>query len=405
MVCPLEGPLTLDDAVVRAADRAARIWKPAELGRSFSVARDTRRPSAACSSTPTTPTDRRLSIGHPRTQARDRRVSPPIWDIAMQTEGNASLRVLSYAATIKDPLLREAVEIDGFEETRTSRSCPIWYRRMAFRWRRNRNTCVRAVPRAFLLAGFCECVYTFLLLVSFAPAKRSGFFPPALVDTFEPVVQGGGPAYSIFCQLGGLAPAQSADVATFSSRSKFFRSGLFLFGRGLVSPSMVPAVDRRRRVAGTTTLLHRRQGDSGRRHVGRRPDWRLPERVRAPLFRLRTLAAARVMLRDALCQPLPGTAKPGRGATIALEPPDPRAITIISRQRRSKFRCHIRTAVRPCFNRGPAPLPPERARPDLDSWVLSAENGGNPRGRGSRAEYAVLNYLVITFSMLTFIGV
>src|SRR5439155_9070176 len=44
--------------------------------------------------------------------------SLPIWDIAMQTEGNASLRVLSYAETIEDPLLREAVEIDGFEETR-----------------------------------------------------------------------------------------------------------------------------------------------------------------------------------------------------------------------------------------------------------------------------------------------
>jgi hypothetical protein len=44
----------------------------------------------------------------------------------MLTEGNASLRALSYAETIKDPLPREAVEIDGFEETR--------HKQVLYRW-------------------------------------------------------------------------------------------------------------------------------------------------------------------------------------------------------------------------------------------------------------------------------
>src|SRR5579872_2612777 len=48
--------------------------------------------------------------------ARDRLVNLPIWDIAVQTEGKASQRVKSYAALIGDPLLREAVELNGFEE-------------------------------------------------------------------------------------------------------------------------------------------------------------------------------------------------------------------------------------------------------------------------------------------------
>ena len=44
-------------------------------------------------------------------EARDRLVNLPIWDIAMQTEGNASLRVLTYAETVADPLVREAIEM------------------------------------------------------------------------------------------------------------------------------------------------------------------------------------------------------------------------------------------------------------------------------------------------------
>ena len=50
--------------------------------------------------------------------ARDRLVSLPIWDIAVQTEGKAKLRVLTYGEQIADPLLRQAVDLNGFEEGR-----------------------------------------------------------------------------------------------------------------------------------------------------------------------------------------------------------------------------------------------------------------------------------------------
>src|SRR5215472_11412282 len=50
--------------------------------------------------------------------ALKRLTSLPIWDIAVQTEGRASIRVATYAATLKDPLLREAIEMDAAEEAR-----------------------------------------------------------------------------------------------------------------------------------------------------------------------------------------------------------------------------------------------------------------------------------------------
>ena len=50
--------------------------------------------------------------------SRDRLVSLPIWDIAVQTEGRARLNVASYAAVTRDALLREAIELNAFEEGR-----------------------------------------------------------------------------------------------------------------------------------------------------------------------------------------------------------------------------------------------------------------------------------------------
>ena len=51
-------------------------------------------------------------------EVRDRLISLPIWDIAVQTEGRARLNVAAYAAVTADPLLRQAIELNAFEEGR-----------------------------------------------------------------------------------------------------------------------------------------------------------------------------------------------------------------------------------------------------------------------------------------------
>jgi len=191
MVCPSGGPLALDAGVVRAADRAARIWEVGAAGPIVLGSEGHKR--AFCRMLIETHNPYRPSIvDWPilEPEARDRLVGLPIWDIAMQTEGNASLRVLSYAETIADPLLREAVEIDGFEETRHKQVLSNLVEAYRIPLMPEPEYLPPRHPEwAFLLAGYCECVDTFFAFGLFALAKRSGFFPPALVDTFEPVVQ------------------------------------------------------------------------------------------------------------------------------------------------------------------------------------------------------------------------
>ena len=183
--------LGLDAVEIRAADPAARIWQAGDSGPIVFGSETHKR--AFCRMLLDTHNPYRPSIVDWPVldpQARDRLVSLPIWDIAMQTEGNATLRVLGYAHTVADPLLREAIEVNGFEETRHKQVLSNLVAAYGIPLAPEPEYLPPRDPEwAFLLAGFCECVDTFFAFGLFALAKRSGFFPPELVDTFEPVVQ------------------------------------------------------------------------------------------------------------------------------------------------------------------------------------------------------------------------
>ncbi len=122
--------------------------------------------------------------------ACDRLKSLPIWDIAVQTEGKAKVRAAAYAESVSDPLLRQAITLDGFEEGRHKEVLsklvavygialepePEYHRPRRLEW-------------AWMALGFSECIDSFFAFGLFAVAKQSAFFPAELVETFEPVIQ------------------------------------------------------------------------------------------------------------------------------------------------------------------------------------------------------------------------
>ena len=180
-----------DDVIVTAVDRAARIWTASAPGPIVPGSKAHK--AAFCRMLLDTHNPYKPAIidwPELEPEARCRLVSLPIWDIAVQTEGKARLRVLSYADEISDPLLRRAIELDGFEEGRHKEVLSNLVQAYGIRlapepeYRRPRDP-----EWAFMVTGFSECIDSVFAFGLFALAKSSGFFPPALVDTFEPVMQ------------------------------------------------------------------------------------------------------------------------------------------------------------------------------------------------------------------------
>jgi hypothetical protein len=122
--------------------------------------------------------------------ARARLTGLPIWDIAVQTEGKAKIRALTYAEMQPDPLLREAIALDAFEEGRHKEVLGKLVAAYGIALDPEPQYLPPRHPEwAWMTLGFSECIDSFFAFGLFAVAKQSEFFPPELVETFEPVIQ------------------------------------------------------------------------------------------------------------------------------------------------------------------------------------------------------------------------
>jgi hypothetical protein len=123
-------------------------------------------------------------------ETRGKIVSLPIWDIAVATEGRAGMNVRTYGEGISDPLLRQAIDMDAFEESRHKLVLADMVRAYGIELAPEPEyTRPRDPEFAFMRTGYSECIDSVFGFGLFRLAKDSGFFPPELVDTFEPVMR------------------------------------------------------------------------------------------------------------------------------------------------------------------------------------------------------------------------
>jgi hypothetical protein len=122
--------------------------------------------------------------------ALKRITSLPIWDIAVQTEGRASIRVATYAAQVRDPLVREAIEMDAAEEARHKHVLSRLVAAYGIKLAPEPDYPPPRDPEwAWMFTGYSECIDSFFAFGLFRSAQLSGYFPEELVETFEPVIQ------------------------------------------------------------------------------------------------------------------------------------------------------------------------------------------------------------------------
>lgn len=123
-------------------------------------------------------------------QVRDKIVSLPIWDMAVQTEGRTGMFVKTFAETVREPLLRSAVEMDAFEERRHKLVLANMVQAYGIELQPEPEyKKPKDAEWAFMRSGYSECIDSFFGFGLFKLAKDTGFFPAELIDTFEPVMR------------------------------------------------------------------------------------------------------------------------------------------------------------------------------------------------------------------------
>ena len=110
----------------------------------------------------------------------------PFWQEVLHTERRAGAIVRAFAATIDDPLVREAVDLQGVEEDRHAQLLSVMIRRYGI-WveERELEPIGPDLHTAFADFGYGECLDSFLGFGAFKIARQSEFLPEGLFEIFD----------------------------------------------------------------------------------------------------------------------------------------------------------------------------------------------------------------------------
>ncbi len=109
----------------------------------------------------------------------------PFWDEAVKTERIAGARVRLMAEVERDPMLREVIAMQSYEETRHAGILQSLLDHIGVDVPDDLSHKQRDAEWGFLRMGYGEVFDSFFAFGLYRLAGETGFFPPALMETFD----------------------------------------------------------------------------------------------------------------------------------------------------------------------------------------------------------------------------
>jgi hypothetical protein len=114
----------------------------------------------------------------------------PVWNEATRTEAATAVKVQSLGDTEKDPLLAEAISLQGYEEGRHAEVLMLLTKHYGIPVTPFPPPEVPKDPTlAFLRTGYGECLDSFFAFGLFRLGVNAEIFPKGLTDVFEQIMQ------------------------------------------------------------------------------------------------------------------------------------------------------------------------------------------------------------------------
>ena len=114
----------------------------------------------------------------------------PVWNEAARTEAATAVKVQSLGRVEKDPLLAEAISLQGYEEGRHAEVLQLLTKHYGIPVQPFPPPEVPTDPTlAFLRTGYGECLDSFFAFGLFRLGERAELFPKALISVFETIMQ------------------------------------------------------------------------------------------------------------------------------------------------------------------------------------------------------------------------
>ena len=125
-----------------------------------------------------------------KTETLEKLTKFPIWDHAVFTESRVFEKLTAYSKVVDDPLLKEALALQAYEEGRHADILRCFLKQYEIPYKELPQPPLdQDLESTFMVTGAGECIDSFFAFGFLQISKASKDYPLALIEVMEPIVQ------------------------------------------------------------------------------------------------------------------------------------------------------------------------------------------------------------------------